>query len=88
MDKSTRVPTLPVEFVKQGTHTTGPGNRINHAISVYNKKMIVIGGIPTLTAHNSDEHFKTIHCYNFDSKNWHKKEHQLSAKEAADKNQD
>lgn len=66
---------IPVDCLKHSSQQSGPGNRINHVVSTHKKFMIVIGGVPTLSGHNHDEHHQTVHYYNFDTKVWAKKDY-------------
>ena len=63
-----------MDLYKHTNQNSGPGNRINHTIALHNKRMVVIGGIPTLSIHNNEENNK-VHFYNFETKSWGKKEY-------------
>ena len=67
-------PQIPVHLYKHTSQNNGPGNRINHIIALHNKRMVVIGGIPTLSINNNEENNK-VHFYNFETKSWGKKEY-------------
>lgn len=75
MDIEDAKPHIPVDCFKPSNQSTGSSNRINHVVAFHNKRLIIVGGIPTLTVSGSEEHHRMVHSFSFETKTWSKKDY-------------